>query len=189
MRTRPNISDLVTDPDVKTALEAVVREYEAEEGEKWATKDDKCPVNCGAAGAGTCATGQSSCTCKYKGIVGRMRSGFAPMSVRGTFTRGIFTNIHGNHHEARTLKCDGKLGRTDDHQGNLMSRLLLRAINRPVTLAEFPLPMPSVENLRAVLRIRGRFECPRPVVRTGDPFRRPISVFVRDRDACATAPF
>jgi hypothetical protein len=97
------ISDLVTDPDVKTALEAAVREYVADEEKKWAAKD-KCPVNCGAAGAGTCAKGQSSCTCKYKGIVGRMCSGCAPMSVRGTFT-----NIHGSHHEAvRTLKCDGK---------------------------------------------------------------------------------
>ena len=94
------ISDLVSDPEVKKSLEAAVREYVAEQKASWA-KLNKCPPTCN--GAGSCDG--SSCACKYNGRVGRMCSGCAPMSVRGTFT-----DIYGKTHSGTsTLSCNGKM--------------------------------------------------------------------------------
>lgn len=97
------ISDLIEDPDIKKSLEAAVNEYVAEQKEIWA-KTDKCPINCGSPGAGSCVKGkQSSCSCKYNGIVGRMCSKCAPVEVRGTFT-----DIFGNEHSSTaTMGCSG----------------------------------------------------------------------------------
>jgi hypothetical protein len=93
------ISDLVSDPDVKKALEAAVTEYVAEQKANWA-KLNKCPPTCN--GAGSCQG--SSCACSYGGRVGRMCSGCAPMNVRGTFT-----DIYGETHTGTaTLGCDGQ---------------------------------------------------------------------------------
>ena len=52
------ISDLVSDPDIKKALEAAVNDYVAEEKSKWASTDKCPPGSCN--GAGTCAV--SSCS-------------------------------------------------------------------------------------------------------------------------------
>lgn len=80
------ISDLVADPDIKRSLEAAVNEYVEEQNKKW-ENTNKCPKNCGSDGAGTCVPGkQTSCNCKYNGIIGRMCSKCAPVNVRGTFT-------------------------------------------------------------------------------------------------------
>lgn len=79
------ISDLVDDPDVKAALDRAVQEYVAENNAAW-SKIDKCPRNChGASGRGVCKRGQSSCSCTYDGIIGRMCSQCAPVMVRGMF--------------------------------------------------------------------------------------------------------
>lgn len=94
------ISDLVSDPEVKKALEAAVVEYVAEQKANWAELN-KCPPTCN--GAGSC--GGSACACTYNGRVGRMCSGCAPMNVRGTFT-----DIYGSTQSGTaTLNCDGRM--------------------------------------------------------------------------------
>ena len=97
------VSDLVTDPTVKASLDQAVKEYISEKRSEW-EKLDKCPVNCGPKGAGSCEKGESTCSCKYKGMIGRMCSGCAPMSVKATFT-----DILGKKSSAvGTVGCDGK---------------------------------------------------------------------------------
>ena len=98
------ISDLVEDPDIKKALEAAVKDFVAEEENKWAAAN-KCPPG-SCSGAGTCKPHQqSSCSCVYAGRVGRMCSGCAPMQVQGTFT-----DIYGNTHTATsTLSCNDNM--------------------------------------------------------------------------------
>ncbi len=97
------ISDLVTDPAVKKALDQAVQEYVREKQAEWAAVD-KCPTNCGAAGAGSCVAGRdSSCQCAYAGIVGRMCTGCAPMTAKGTFT-DAFGHVQTG---TATVPCDG----------------------------------------------------------------------------------
>ena len=97
------ISDLIESPDIKKSLEAAVSEYVADRKKTWA-ETDKCPLNCGRPGAGSCVKGlQTSCSCKYRGFVGRMCSKCAPMQVRGTFT-DIFGETHSN---MATIGCSG----------------------------------------------------------------------------------
>ena len=98
------ISDLVSDPDVKAALDAAVREYIKEKQTEWEDQN-KCPVNCGLPGAGTCKAGQEEqCTCSFPGMVGRQCTGCAPVDVRGTFT-----DIHGKEYSGViSVPCDGK---------------------------------------------------------------------------------
>ena len=98
------ISDLVSDPDVKEALDQAVKEYIKEQQAEWDAVN-KCPVNCGGDGAGSCTAGQeSSCKCKYSGLVGRQCSGCAPMTVKATYT-----NIEGyDFSNTGTVDCSGK---------------------------------------------------------------------------------
>lgn len=94
------ISDLITDPDVKAGFELAAKEYIQEQRDAWAAQN-KCPPSCGPPGSGSCSAGQDACTCSYGGLAGRMCTGCAPMSVRGTFTdiKG------GTHSSTATLKC------------------------------------------------------------------------------------
>jgi hypothetical protein len=98
------ISDLVEDPDVKAALDEAVKEYIEEKSAEWDAVE-KCPVNCGPPGAGSCASGQSSCSCAYPGVVGRQCTGCAPVNVRGTFT-----DLNGRASSGldTLLGCDGQ---------------------------------------------------------------------------------
>ena len=102
------ISDLVTDPNVKLALEAAIKDYYLEQQLVWENLN-KCPVNCGPSGAGTCTwdgqTKQSSCQCTYSGMVGRQCTGCAPVTVKGTFT-----DIYGQDHSGvATVACNGQV--------------------------------------------------------------------------------
>ena len=99
------ITDLVADPDVKANLESAVKAYVAEQRASWVAVD-KCPPSCGVPGAGSCnaTAGMAACKCAYDGMVGRMCSQCAPMSVRGTFT-----DPSGKAHSSTiTLPCDGQ---------------------------------------------------------------------------------
>ena len=97
------ISDLITDPDVKASLEVAAKAYVQEQQAAWAALS-KCPPTCGPKGAGSCATGASSCTCSNKGLAGRMCTGCAPAAVRGTFT-----DKNGNKHSGVvTVPCNHK---------------------------------------------------------------------------------
>jgi hypothetical protein len=95
------ISDLVADPNVKAALDEAVKEYLAEKAAAW-SQVDKCPLNCGISGAGSCGKGQSSCTCAYPGITGRQCTGCAPVEVRATFKAHL---AHATS-STMTLGCD-----------------------------------------------------------------------------------
>ena len=97
------VSDLVTDPTVKASLDEAVKEYISEKQSEW-EQLDKCPVNCGPEGAGACSKGQSSCKCTYYGMIGRMCTGCAPMSVKATFT----DIVGGKSSAVGTVGCDGK---------------------------------------------------------------------------------
>jgi hypothetical protein len=97
------ISDLVEDPDVKAALDTAVKEYLKEKSAAWG-KVDKCPVNCGPPGAGSCSKGASECTCSYDGIIGRQCTGCAPVSVKAKYKdpQGVTSSA------TATVPCDGK---------------------------------------------------------------------------------
>ena len=95
------ISDLVEDPGTKKALESAVQDYVKERKAAWAAYS-KCPHSCG--GVGSCGSGGSVCTCTRPGRVGRMCSGCAPVSVKGTFV-----DIMGKEHSGvATVACNGQ---------------------------------------------------------------------------------
>ena len=102
------ISDLVADPNVKLALEAAIKDYYLEQQLVWENLN-KCPVNCGPSGAGTCTwdgqTKQSSCQCTYSGMVGRQCTGCAPVTVKGTFTDSK-GKVHSS--STATVGCSGQ---------------------------------------------------------------------------------
>ena len=79
------ISDLVTDPNVKLALEAAIKDYYLEQQLVWENLN-KCPPSCFNQGKCDSKLDAIECTCPYNGIVGRMCSGCAPVMVRATFT-------------------------------------------------------------------------------------------------------
>jgi hypothetical protein len=120
------ISDLVTDPAVKTSLEAAVKAYVEEQRAEWAAAD-KCPPSCGMKGAGSCnaTTGSSSCRCAYNGLVGRMCTGCVPVSVTA-----IFTDIDGkDKSNTAAIACDA-----EDHTvwaGNTSCRSLFSSCPLP----------------------------------------------------------
>ena len=95
------ISDLVEDPGTKKALESAVQDYVTERKAAWAALS-KCPHTCG--GVGSCGSGGSVCSCTRPGRVGRMCSGCAPVSVKGTFV-----DILGQEHSGvATVACNGQ---------------------------------------------------------------------------------
>ena len=102
------ISDLITDPNVSLAMQAAIKDYYLEQQLAWADTN-KCPVNCGPSGAGTCTwegqTKQSSCQCTYSGLVGRQCTGCAPVTVKGTFT-----DVNGKVYSSSTatVGCSGQ---------------------------------------------------------------------------------
>ncbi len=95
------ISDLVDDPATKKALDLAVQDYVKEQTAAWSAVN-KCPHSCG--GVGSCGGGGGACSCSRPGRVGRMCSGCAPVSVRGTFR-----DIKGKEHSGvATVACDGR---------------------------------------------------------------------------------